>query len=327
MDFIREYQAFLEPDWSEVVRLMKGALQSDIRLLNQANDHILSHNGKMMRPAMSLLIGRSCAGSVDDSGRKIAAAAELMHNATLLHDDVADGSEERRGFPTVSSILGDRASVLLGDYWLVKAMELILDCGPCSAEITRIFSKTLSDLASGEMLQLQKAAQGDTSREDYFRIIYSKTASLFEASCVSAAVCAGAPEDLVEAARAYGVNTGLAFQIKDDILDYTATDALGKPVGADLREKKITLPLLGALQRVGDDRNRLVRQMVCGIDAHPEYYDRIREFVLKEEGVAYAESVLDEYIAKAKEALRPFPAGEATDLLAALADFIGERQS
>ena len=327
MDFIQDHIRFLEADWKEVGQLMRDVLESDIRLLGETNSRMLSHCGKMLRPAMSLLVSRACGGAVTASGHKVAAAAELLHNATLLHDDVADGSEERRGFPTVSSLLGDRASVLLGDYWLVKAMELILDCGPCSDRVTRIFSKTLSDLASGEMLQLQKAAQGDTSQEDYLRIIYSKTASLFEASCVSAAVCAGASEEMVEAARAYGVSTGIAFQIKDDILDYTATDALGKPVGIDLREKKITLPLLGALQRVDDGRNRLVRQMVCEIDGHPEHCERIRAFVFAQEGVAYAQGVLEEYVAKAKAALQAVPAGEAVELLKGLADFIGERQS
>ena len=116
------------------------------------------------------------------------------------------------------------------------------------------------------------------------------------------------PKLLVEAARQYGVSTGIAFQIKDDILDYSATDALGKPVGMDLREKKITLPLLGALQRVSDEEGREVRRMVCGIDAHPEYYEQIRAFVFREEGIAYAGSVLEEYVDRAKEALRAFPA-------------------
>ena len=179
MDFRKDHARVLQDDWTEVSRLMRSVLQSDIRLLNEANGRILSHNGKMIRPAMSLLVSRACAGEVSENGRKVAAAAELLHNATILHDDVADCSEERRGIPTTSSILGDRASVLLGDYWLVKAMELILDCGPQSDRVTRIFAKTLSDLASGEMLQLQKAVLGDTSREDYLRIIYSKTASLF----------------------------------------------------------------------------------------------------------------------------------------------------
>ena len=325
MDFVQRNIAFLGSDWTAVGALMRSALESDIRLLNETNEAILSHGGKMLRPAMSLLVSRALGAEVTDGGRKVAAASELLHNATLLHDDVADGSRERRGAPTTSSLWGDRAAVLIGDYWLVKAVDLILGCGSRSSEVIRIFAKTLSDLASGEMLQLQKAMQGDTTRADYLRIIYSKTASLFEASCVSAALCAGASDAWVEAARDYGVSVGIAFQIKDDILDYTATDVLGKPVGQDLREKKITLPLLGALSRVDDERNRLIRQMVCGIDAHPEYDARIRAFVREEGGISYAESVLEEYIAKAKEALRAFPAGEAVELLSALADFIGER--
>ena len=326
MEFKQILRSFLGEDWTDVAGRMRAALHSDIRLLNEANESILSHNGKMIRPAMALLFARACAGTVSQEGHKVAAAAELLHNATLLHDDVADRSDQRRGAPTASSVYGANAAVLLGDYWLVKAMDLMLSTGPFSMEIIRIFAKTLSDLAEGEMLQLQKAMQGDTSRDDYFRIIYSKTASLFEASCVSAAVCAGAGEEQKAAAREFGIRIGIAFQIRDDILDYTATDALGKPTGMDLREKKITLPLLGALLAVSDERNRLVRKMVCEIETHPEYYDRIRDFVFQENGIAYAGTVLDEYIAKAKEALAAFPAGEPVQLLSALADFIGDRQ-
>ncbi len=326
MDIRQRYIQFLGSDWTAMGDLMTEALRSDISLLNRANENILSHNGKMLRPALSLLLAQACGGPVNEASHKVAAASELLHNATLLHDDVADDSNERRGVPTTASILGSHASVLLGDYWLVKSMELILATGPHSDEFTRIFSKTLTDLAEGEMLQLQKAVQGDTSRDDYFRIIYSKTASLFEAACVSGALSVDAPQTLMNAAREFGIRIGIAFQIKDDILDYTATDRLGKPTGVDLKEKKITLPLIGALQRVDDERNRLVRQMVCQIDTHPEYYDRIRAFVFEKEGIAYAEFVLDEYIAKAREALQAFPAGESVQLLSDLASFIGERE-
>ena len=143
--------------------------------------------------------------------------------------------------------MGNDAAVLLGDFWLVKAMDLILACGPESERLIRIFAKTLSDLAEGEMLQLQKARQGDTSRDDYFRIIYSKTASLFEASCVSAAICAGASEKQLSAAREFGIRIGIAFQIKDDILDVTSSaEVLGKNVGKDARDEKSTfVTLLG----------------------------------------------------------------------------------
>ena len=326
MDLKQRNLRFLGEDWNRVGVLMREALGSDIALLNQANSNILSHNGKMLRPILSLLMARACAPAANEASRKVAAASELLHNATLLHDDVADASDRRRGVPTTSSILGDRASVLLGDYWLVSAVSLILDTGAHSDEMIRIFAKTLSDLAEGELLQLQKAALGDTSREDYFRIIYSKTASLFEASCVSGALSVDAPEALLAAARSYGVSVGLAFQIKDDILDYTATDALGKPVGVDLREQKITLPLIGALLQVSDERNRLVRRMVCEIGQHPEHVAQIRDFVLQEGGIQYAESVLDEYVAKAREAAALLPVGEAASLLDELAGFIADRK-
>ena len=326
MDLKQRNLRFLGEDWNRVGTLMRKVLSSDIALLNQTNDNILSHNGKMLRPTLSLLMARACAPAANEASVKVAAAVELLHNATLLHDDVADASDKRRGVPTTSSILGDRASVLLGDYWLVRAMDLIFDTGAHSAELMRFFAKTLSDLAEGEMLQLQKAAVGDTSREDYLRIIYSKTASLFEAACVSGALSVDAPEELLAAARSYGVSVGLAFQIKDDILDYTATDALGKPVGVDLREQKITLPLIGALLQVSDERNRLVRRMVCEIGEHPGYAALIRDFVLEEGGIQYAETVLDEYVAKAREAARQLPAGEAASLLGEFAGFIAERE-
>ena len=326
MDLKQRTLRFLGEDWNRVGTLMREALSSDIALLNQANSNILSHGGKMLRPTLSLLMARACAPAANEASRKVAAASELLHNATLLHDDVADASDRRRGVPTTSSILGDRASVLLGDYWLVSAERLILDSGAHSSEMIRIFAKTLSDLAEGEMLQLQKAALGDTSREDYFRIIYSKTASLFEAACVSGALSVDAPEALLAAVRSYGVNVGLAFQIKDDILDYTATDALGKPVGVDLREQKITLPLIGALTQVSDERNRLARRMICEIDQHPEHVVQIRDFVLQEGGIQFAESVLDEYVAKAREAAALLPAGEAASLLDELTGFIADRE-
>ena len=326
METMQRLREFLAEDWVAVRQMMQTALRSDIGLLNEANDGILSHGGKMIRPVMSLLIARACAGAVTEEGRKVAAAAELMHNATLLHDDVADSSPQRRGFPTASSLYGDRAAVLLGDYWMVKAMDLILAAGPYGNEVIRIFAKTLSDLAEGEMLQLEKAVRGDTSREDYLRIIYSKTASLFEASCVSAAVCACASPEQLAAARTFGRQVGLAFQIKDDILDYTAQDSLGKPTGVDLREKKITLPLIGALLQVSDERERLIRRRVCQMDVHPEYFGQIRDFVLQEGGIPYAASVQDAYIGRAKEALKVFPQGMAVSLLSELADFIGNRQ-
>ena len=174
---IRALKAFLAGPMQEVSALLEASLKSDIALLDATNRSLLSQGGKLMRPMLSLLSAGACGGINADSVR-FAAAAEMIHNATLLHDDVVDGATMRRGKPTVMSILSSPASVLVGDYWLVKAIRCILDADRYSERAIRLFAKTLSDLAEGEMLQLQKASSGDTTREDYLRIIYSKTASL-----------------------------------------------------------------------------------------------------------------------------------------------------
>ena len=317
---------YLGPRWTRTVELMQEALRSDIDLLNRTNGELFSHRGKMLRPMLSLLVSGACsAGDVPDESCRYAAAAELLHNATLLHDDVADQSSLRRGRPTVSSILGPNASVLIGDFWLVKAIEMILDKGVCNDEIIRIFAKTLSDLAEGEMFQLQKAQTVDTSVDDYYRIIYSKTASLFEASCVSAAISVGAPLHLRDAAREYGKNLGMAFQIKDDILDYVSDEALGKPVGSDLKEKKVTMPLLAAFSTVSVREEQEMRLALKESDAHPQDLDVLRDFVLRSGGMKKAEQTLDEFVGQAKKALEAFPESHEKEFLMQLSDFTASR--
>ena len=192
------------------------------------------------------------------------------------------------------SLMGPSVSVLVGDYWLVKALELILQDAGTDVRVIKIFSRTLSDLAEGEMLQLQKAQAGDTSEEDYLRIIYNKTASLFEAACLSAAVSVGADKNVEKAAVDYAVALGIAFQIKDDILDYDGTEAVGKPLGADILEQKITLPLLGALANVDAQEQARVRAMIGDIVGHSELRDDIVAFVRDNGGVEYAQRRLDE---------------------------------
>ena len=324
LDEIRE---FLAEDLIETEKLIKSSLKSDIDLLNTTNDAIFSHGGKKLRPIMALLVARMCSGgkTTGDTVR-FAAASELLHNATLLHDDVADNSKERRGVPTVMSLLGGPASVLIGDFWLVKAVENILSAEENSEEVIRIFAKTLSDLAEGEMLQLQKASSGDTDEDDYYRIIYYKTASLFEAAGVSAAISARAPEWMIEAARKYSVNLGIAFQIKDDILDYCGDARMGKPVGVDLEEQKITLPLLGALKSADEKDAAAVRNKVVNISDHPEYKDEVRKFVFGHQGESYAATRLDEYVSEAVGALEVFPESKEKDYLAKIAAFTAIRE-
>ena len=316
----------LEPDWSKVSDSIRSVLGSDIELLNATNMSILSHSGKQMRPMLALLIARACAGGmVTEASIRYAASSELLHNATLLHDDVADDSEQRRGVPTIMSLMGPSVSVLVGDYWLVKAMELILGDADSDTRVIKIFSKTLSDLAEGEMLQLQKAQKGDTDQNDYLRIIYNKTASLFEAACVSAAVSVGASEQYVAAARDYAVALGLAFQIKDDILDYDGGEAVGKPLGVDILEQKITMPLLGAMSNVSGEEESRIRGLVSDIVGHPEYRDEIVAFVKLNGGLEYAVRELEKYVDDAVKALEVLPDSYEKECLVALAYYTGKR--
>lgn len=324
---IKAIQDFLGEAWLLTKERISSTLESDIALLNSTNESILSHSGKQMRPMLTLLMARACSpAGVNDATVSYAAAADLLHNATLLHDDVADGSEQRRGKPTIMSLMGPSVSVLVGDYWLVKAMELILNVENAgSSGVMKIFAKTLSDLAEGEMLQLQKAQSGDTSEEDYLKIIYNKTASLFEAACVSAAISVDAPEEFVRAAREYAVALGLAFQIQDDILDYSGTEAVGKPLGADILEQKITMPLLGALADVPEAKADEVRGKVSNIADCPEYRDDIVSFVRENGGLEYAVARLKGYVESAIRALDVLPDTEARKYLVELAYYTAQR--
>lgn len=322
---IKSVREYLGDDWKAVKEKIETSLMSDIALLNSTNSTILSNSGKQLRPLLALLIARACSGhQISEATVRYAAASELLHNATLLHDDVADNSEQRRGMPTIMSLMGPSVSVLVGDYWLVKAMELILGSSEGDHLVIKIFSKTLSDLAEGEMLQLQKAQSGDTCEDDYLRIIYSKTASLFEAACVSAAISVNASQEYRKAAKDYAVALGIAFQIKDDILDYSGTASVGKPLGVDILEQKITMPLLGAMMNAPAEEVR-IRGLVKGIVDHPENRDDIVAFVTENAGLEYAVQQLDKYVAQAVDALSVLPLSKERELLEGLAYFTAKR--
>lgn len=323
---IKVVKDFVGSDWTAVQECISSSLHSEIALLDKTNESILSNSGKQLRPLLTLLFARACSGGkVTEATIRYAAAAELLHNATLLHDDVADGSTQRRGVPTIMSLMGPSVAVLIGDYWLVKALDMILMDTPSDPIVIKIFSKTLSALAEGELLQLQKAQNGDTVEEDYLRIIYNKTASLFEAACLSAALSVGVSESMEQAARDYAVALGIAFQIQDDILDYSGTDSVGKPLGVDVLEQKITIPLLGALGNVSEQEQMRVRKMVNDIVGHPELRDEIVAFVKENGGLEYARRRLDEYVDKAVHALDVLPDSQEKEYLKELAYFTARR--
>lgn len=327
---LNEIKDYLDRDWKRTANYIEDSLKSDIDLLDKTNRSILSHSGKQLRPLVALLVARACSpgNTADEDSCRYAAGAELLHNATLLHDDVADDSDQRRGMPTIRSMMGPSVSVLIGDYWLVKAMGLILESRTDTGKVIRLFSRTLSDLAEGEILQLQKARSGDTDENDYIRIIFNKTASLFEAAAVSAAISVKAGEDTIRAVREYAVSLGLAFQIRDDIFDYSPEMDTGKPAGVDILEQKITLPLLGAFKNAGKEKESAIRERIGRISENPgQTREEILSFVRENKGIDYARKVLDSYIGKAVDALKQLPESQDRTYLEELAHFVAERQS
>lgn len=313
----------LGENWPEVRHLIRQYIHSDVDLLNRTNEAVLENSGKMLRPMVTLLASGALSGINGDSLR-IAAFTEMLHNATLMHDDVTDESRTRRGRPSVMSLLGPSAAVLIGDFWLARSMEILMTTD-CRLEIEGIFSRTITDLAEGEMLQLEKSMSLDTAEEDYFRIIYCKTASLFRAACEAAAVCVAAGPEQREAICEYGRCLGIAFQIKDDIMDYDGADSMGKPRGADLREQKITLPLLGALRNAPKAREEIMDKL-SEIREHPEYCAEIHDFVLENSGLDCAIAALASYVDRAVASLDILPDSPFKEALVYLAEYNSYRQ-
>lgn len=268
-------------------------------------------------------MARACGGAANENSVKFAVASELMHNATLLHDDVADQSDERRGRPTMRKLMGPNVSVLLGDFWLVRALEAILDASSQKERALALFAHTLADLAEGEMLQLQKASSMDTDYDDYLSIIYRKTASLFVTTTLTAAISVGSDAKMEQAAAHFGEYLGYAFQMRDDIFDYLPSAQVGKPVGVDIVEHKITLPLLGALKNIPAQESADMRERLKDVTADSAQW--VLEFVRDNGGIQYAQNVLEEYIQKAIASLDPLPDSKEKEILCNLARYTAIR--
>ena len=311
----KEVQQYLGQAWTDFQRCFAASLQTDIPLLQQANQFLLEHGGKKLRPTFSLLIARALRGHCNELVVRCAAASELLHTATLLHDDVADDAPVRRGVPTMQALYSPTTAVLLGDFWLAKAMDLIIDHP--DKRVLHIFSKCLGDLSKGEMIQLEKAQKVDTTEADYSRIIYCKTTSLFEAAVVSAACSVEADEMELDCCRRYARHIGQSFQMMDDILDYSPELSIGKPTGQDLLEKKVTLPLFGLFACAPADVSDGIRQRM----QHPDVALVQDVFALVEryDAMAYAHERLNAEVRMAVEALAPIPESEAKTYLEKLA--------
>lgn len=318
---MKEVQQFLGKAWTDFQRCFAESLESDIPLLDKANQYLLGHGGKKLRPLFTLLIAKALRGDCNERVVRCAAASELLHTATLLHDDVADNSPTRRGVPTMMTVYSPTTAVLLGDYWLSKAMDLIIDHP--DKRVLHIFSKCLADLAGGEMLQLEKAEKADTTEDDYRRIIYCKTTSLFEACMVSAACSVEASDEEIEQCRMYARHIGQAFQMRDDMLDYSPELSIGKPTGQDILEKKITLPLFGLFAKAPRSVVREVRRRMKKPDS--ELVSDVFAWVREYDAMSFARERLDTEIRQALEVLAAFPASQSRDYLEKMAGMIAIR--
>jgi octaprenyl-diphosphate synthase len=318
---LKEVQQYLGKAWTDFQRCFAESLESDIPLLDKTNQYLLGHGGKKLRPLFTLLIAKALRGDCNERVVRCAAASELLHTATLMHDDVADNAPTRRGVPTMMTVYSPTTAVLLGDYWLSKAMDLIIDHP--DKRVLHVFSKCLADLASGEMLQLEKAEKADTTEDDYRRIIYCKTTSLFEACMVSAACSVEASEEEIERCRIYARHIGQAFQMRDDMLDYSPELSIGKPTGQDILEKKITLPLFGLFEKAPRSVVREVRRRMKNPDA--ELVSDVFAWVRQYDAMSYAREKLDAEIRQAVEVLAAFPASPSRDYLERMAGMIAIR--
>lgn len=282
---------------------------SDFPMIDEVNQHLLVVQGKLFRPTLLLLASR-VGGRPSDDALTLAAVVELVHLATLVHDDAVDHSVLRRGMPTVNALWSHQVAIIMGDYLYSKGIIELARLG--SLEALAVLAQAANDMSVGEMRQLTSYDALDFTEDDYYRLIAAKTASLMSAACEMGSLV-GAGEHR-QALAAFGHNLGMAFQIADDLLDYTGTEAeTGKPSGHDLRERKVTLPLVEALREASGAEDAEVRAFFTGGEPSDQAIGRIIEIVTARGGLEYARQRARHYAARAEEALVGLPEGEALD--------------
>ncbi|KQY96707.1 farnesyltranstransferase [Brevundimonas sp. Root1423] len=305
--------------------LIIARMQSQVPVIPLLADHLVSAGGKRLRPLLTLAAARASGATGDIAAAvKLAAAVEFIHTATLLHDDIVDGSDLRRGKTAAHLIWGAPSSVLVGDFLFARAFELMVETGQMRA--LGILATASSVIAEGEVLQLTRAHDLNLDQETYLRIISAKTAELFAAAAESGAVGAGADEKAVEALRAYGLNLGLAFQLADDALDYGGlSEDLGKNAGDDFREGKVTMPLLLAAARTRGREDAFWDRTINKGQRTEDDFRRARELVIGSGAVGATLATAYEYADAAKASLAGLPPSDWVDALEQLADFAVSR--
>lgn len=300
MDLLSTIQKPIEQDIIKFNDYYRAQFKSDVKLLNETLSYMCNSIGKMMRPMLVMLVAKSI-GKVDEKTFAAASAMELLHTASLVHDDVIDESDMRRGNPSLNIVFNNNIAVLTGDFLFSQALNNAAATG--DIRVVRELSNLGKALSRGEMLQVELRRDGTYCEENYIDVILSKTASLFVCSCVCAAYLAGASKEVVESFAKFGENVGICFQIKDDIFDYYSND-IGKPTGSDMREGKITLPALYVLR---NSKNPLLasikEKLTLGKELHDDEIATLIEVSKTEGGVAYAESQIEKYRTLAVAAL------------------------
>jgi octaprenyl-diphosphate synthase len=298
------FHSLLSSDLERVDREMRVVLASDVHLVDKVVQYLVRRKGKSLRPMITLLCARLF-GSPPEGSVKIAVIVELLHTATLVHDDVVDDSPVRRGFPSLNAIWKNKVSVLVGDYLLAKAMTSMLEMRDFT--ILEVLGTTARRMSRGELLQIAKARKLDITEEVYFDMIADKTAALFSACCELAAITSGSDATAREQLRCFGEKLGLAFQIRDDVLDFEGRRSLlGKPTLGDVKERKITLPLIHALKTSQNGEGKKIRKLIeRGLKTSDR--ERVLDFLRRYDGIAYAITAANRLRDEALACLAYFP--------------------
>jgi len=300
----------------------KEAMQGDVPLLNRILRYIVKRKGKQLRPMFVLLSAKLC-GEVTEPAYRAASLVELLHTATLVHDDVVDDSMERRGFFSTFALWKAKANILIGDYLLAKGLLLSLDHN--DYQVLHILSDAVRKMSEGELLQMQKARGLNLDEAIYYEIIRNKTASLLASACAAGAWSSSLNADTTEKMRLFGEKTGMAFQLKDDLFDY-ASEQIGKPTGNDIKEKKLTLPLIHTLNTIDKTRRRKIIYIVKNENRDKKKVQWVIDQVKETGGIDYAKEKMNGFKKEALDILHQFPESPARQGLEDMVLFVTDRK-
>ncbi len=324
MNIIDSIKATLKPELELFDKTLVSCLQTDNPILEGINGYIFQRAGKKLRPVLVMLAARMAGGGVSMAGIHASIAIELLHTATLVHDDVIDDTLERRGSPSVNARWGNKVAVLSGDYMLSTALLQVAKTG--NPEILQAISFIGMQMSDGELLQLNTTQQTRISEEEYFSIIRKKTAYLFSVCAEVGAISGGATKQQTNDLKKYGEYLGLCFQIRDDIFDYFEQGDLGKPTGNDVRDGKVTLPLIYALRHASTEEREKVVTWINLKNFSPENIEFISRFARENGGVDYAIRCMEDFKNKATDALRSFENNETKQALIDCVTFAVKRK-